>query len=271
MNIAQRCRQLVLTQFDTTLGGKLDSVWREAFHRVQEVEVVKPLSTARVSGQDKTRVPASSVATIYAKVNKKISGPESWLLLEPGNMPLPGGLIPLPTLVSSRDRVFPVQVVNFSVVDVWLPSKAHIGMLYPCQCVESNPCEVRFHSITVDQEEVIMEQEPKPESDTDLKDLLHRLHVGGTPEQQEKLGALLMKYADVFAACDEDLGYSDRVKHEIPLTVILLSLSHTAAYRLLSLKRSENTSRGYLKRVSYKKAPVPMLHQLCWCARPMEV
>lgn len=218
MNIAQRCRQLVLTEFDTTLGGKLDSVWRDAFHRVQEVEVVKPLSTARVSGPNKTYVPASSVATIYARVNKRINGPKSWLLLEPGNMPLPGGLIPLPTLVSSGDRVFPVQVVNFSVEDVWLPSKAHLGMLHPCQCVESNPCEVRFHRITVDQEEVTMEQEPKPESDTDLKDLLHRLHVGGTPEQQEKLGALLMKYADVFAACDEDLGYSDRVKHEIPLT-----------------------------------------------------
>lgn len=39
MNITQRCREFALTEFDTTLGGKLDSVWREAFNRVQEIEL----------------------------------------------------------------------------------------------------------------------------------------------------------------------------------------------------------------------------------------
>ncbi|CAM4557621.1 unnamed protein product [Leuciscus chuanchicus] len=218
MNITQRCRELALTEFDTTLGGKLDSVWREAFTRVQEDDLGKTMSTARVSCRGKTHIPASSVATIYARINKRATDANAWLLLEPGSTPLPGGLIPMPTLVSSRSRVFPVQVVNFSQEDVWLPPKVQLGILTHCQCVESEACQVRFQRISADHEEVRVDQKDKPESGTDPSNLLSRLHIGGTPEQQARLGVLLLKYADVFAACDEDLGYTDRVKHELHLT-----------------------------------------------------
>ncbi len=218
MNITQRCREFALTEFDTTLGGKLDSVWREAFNRVQEVELVKTMLSARVSGKGKTHIPASSLATVYARVNKKATDTSAWLLLEPGSAPLPGGLIPMPTLVSPQSRVFPVQVVNFSQEDVWLPPKVRLGLLTHCQCAESDACEVRFQRISADHEEVRIDQRDKPMSDSDQSNLLSRLHIGGTPEQQAKLGVLLMKHADVFAVRDEDLGYTDRVKHEIHLT-----------------------------------------------------
>ena len=143
-NIAPKCRQLALTAFDTTLGGKLDSVWREAFHRVQGAELVEMTLTARVSGAQKTRVPASSVATVYARVNKRASDTNACWMLEPRNMLLPGGLIPVPTVVSFSSRVFPVQVVNLSQDDVWLSPKMSLGVLSHCQCYESNPCEVTF-------------------------------------------------------------------------------------------------------------------------------
>ncbi len=100
MNITQRCREFALTEFDMTLGGKLDSVWREAFNHVQEVELEKTMSSARVSGKGKTHIPASSLATVYARVNNWAIYTSAWLLLEPGSAPLPGGLIPMPTLVS---------------------------------------------------------------------------------------------------------------------------------------------------------------------------
>lgn len=218
MNITQRCRELALTEFDTTLGGKLESVWREAFTRVQEVELGKTMSTARVGGKGKVHVPASSVATVYARVNKKATDTNAWLLLEPGTTPLPGGLIPMPTLVSSRSRVFPVQVVNFSQEDVWLPPKVRLGILTLCQCIESDACEARFQRISAEPREVGIDQKDKAESDADLSNLLSRLHMGGNPEEQAMLGALILKYADVFAVHDEDLGYTDRVKHEIHLT-----------------------------------------------------
>ncbi|XP_056303592.1 uncharacterized protein LOC130215772 [Danio aesculapii] len=218
MNITQRCREFALTEFDTTLGGKLDSVWREAFSRVQEVESAKATSVARVSGRGKTHIPAASAATVYARVNKKVTHTNAWLLLEPGNSPLPGGLILMPTLVSPRSHVFPVQVINFSQEDVWLPPKVQLGILTHCQCAESDICDVKFQRISADHEEVRIDEKEEPLSDSDLSNLLSRLHMGGTPEQQTELGVLLMRHADVFAVHDEDLGFTDRVKHEIHLT-----------------------------------------------------
>lgn len=47
--------------------------------------------------------------------------------------------------------------------------------------------------------------------------MLSQLHIGGTGEEKAKLATLLAQYADVFAFKDEDLGYTDRVKHEIHL------------------------------------------------------
>lgn len=64
---------------------------------------------------------------------------------------------------------------------------------------------------------MVVNRKDDPGSNSDTQTLLGRLHLGGTPEQQKELVAVLMKHADVFAANDEDLGYTDRVKHEIPL------------------------------------------------------
>ncbi len=112
MNITQRCREFALTEIDTTLGVKLDSKWWEAFNHVQEVELVKTMLSVRVSGKGKTHLRASSLATVYARVNKKASDTTAWLLLELGSAPLPARLIPIPTLVSPQVECF--QVVNFS-------------------------------------------------------------------------------------------------------------------------------------------------------------
>lgn len=217
MNIAKRCRQLVLAEFDTALGGELDSVWREAFQRVQEAELVEKMSTARIAGQQKVHVPALSVATVYARGLRRQSDGDTTMLLEPGNAPLPGGLVVVPTVVSSNSQVFPVQVINFSQEDVWLPPKTRLGVLSQCECVEGDPYEVKFQRISANHEEVTINRKDSQSSDSDIKSLLDRLHIGGSPEQQAELGALLRKYADVFAVNDEDLGYTDRVKHEIPV------------------------------------------------------
>ena len=217
MNIVKRCRQLVLSEFDTALKGELDSVWREAFNRVQEAELVEKMSTARVAGKHKMHIPASSVATVYARGRKTQSEGDATMLLEPGNTPLPSGLMIVPTVISSNSHIFPVQVINFSREDVWLSPKTRLGILSQCQCVEGDPCEVKFQRISANHEEVIINRKDGQGSDNDIQTLLDRLHLGGTPDQQAELRAILMKYADVFAVNDEDLGYTDRVKHEIPV------------------------------------------------------
>lgn len=214
MNIAKRCRQLVLSEFDTTLGGELESSWRKACHCVQAAELVEKVSTARVASKHKVRVPASSLTTVYARGHGKQFGSA---LVEPGNVQLPGGLLVIPTLVSTNSLVFPVQVMNISQEDVWLPPKARLGIISPGRCIEGDPCEVKFERISANHEEVTLNQKDCQGANSCVQDLLGRLHIGGTPGQQAEVRTLLKRYADVFALHDEDLGYTDRVKHEIPV------------------------------------------------------
>lgn len=59
---------------------------------------------------------------------------------------------------------------------------------------------------------------------------------------------MLRKYADVFAVCDEDLGYTDIVKHEIPVTN---DLPVTQAYRRIPPNQFEEVKEhisGLLKK-----------------------
>ncbi|KAL1278989.1 hypothetical protein QQF64_025662 [Cirrhinus molitorella] len=56
MNIISKCQQIVHTEFDTTLGGKLDSNWRVAFQQAQSVKLVERVSFARVTGKTPAHV-----------------------------------------------------------------------------------------------------------------------------------------------------------------------------------------------------------------------
>lgn len=113
MNIAKRYRQLMLSEFDTTLG-ELDPVWREAFQRIQEAEPIERVSTACVSGKHKVHVPATPVATVHTRGLRRQFDSNQSMLMEPGNIQLLSGLMIVPTVVSSNSLVFTVQVINFS-------------------------------------------------------------------------------------------------------------------------------------------------------------
>lgn len=52
MNIIGICRQLVHAEFDTTLGGELQSDWREVFQQVQSASRLEKRSVARVAGKE---------------------------------------------------------------------------------------------------------------------------------------------------------------------------------------------------------------------------
>lgn len=84
---------------------------------------------ARVTGRDKVRVPAASVATVMVKGLSKGAGKETQLLMEPVNAPLPPGLSVIPTLVDCKSHIFPVQVVTLTGECVAVPkdmSRYHV-------------------------------------------------------------------------------------------------------------------------------------------------
>ena len=212
---SKKCRELVHTEFDTTLQGRLDSHWREAFHCVHAVNVTDKPFFVRVAGKGVVHVPASSAATVMARGLKTVSENGPLLLLEPVGTAVPDGLVVVPTLVSSESHIFPVQVMNMSDEDIW--PRTRLGVLTHVDSVKSDEsCEVQFQRISADTEQVSIDK--CPEASTDVQSILAELNVGDSPEQQAQLALLLEKYSFVFAKEDEDLGYTDKVQHEVHLT-----------------------------------------------------
>lgn len=70
--------------------------------------------------------------------------------------------------------------------------------------------------ISADTEEVSIDNRTEVAPDT--LSILNQLKVGGNPEQREQLASFLAKYCFLFATEDKDLGYTDKVQHEIHLT-----------------------------------------------------
>ncbi|XP_016363008.1 uncharacterized protein LOC107704564 [Sinocyclocheilus anshuiensis] len=181
MNIAQRCKQLIQAEFDNALEGTLDADWRASLTRVQEATPVGANSVVRVAGTRKSYAPAASVATIQARTHKELAENRDLRLFEPGKASLPGGLVLVPTLVSPGRQVFPVQVVNLSPEGGWLPPKVKLGVLAQGRRVESTSCEVRFHRISADHEEVMVNQRSMTGVSGDLQCPLEKVQIGGTP------------------------------------------------------------------------------------------
>lgn len=215
MNIIRQCKQLVQAEFDTTLGGKLDSDWRHVFQQAQTC-VVDRKSVLRVAGKWPERIPAESVVTITATgFNRGDGGP---MLLEPLSTALPGDLVVVPTLVDLNSSCIPIQIVNLSQEDVWLSPRTRLGILSKIECMDSaQQCQVKFQRISADIEQVTLNVKDE-HSKNSVQAVLEKIDVGGSEYEQAQFKSLLTKYIDVFAEDDEDLGYTDRVKHEIHVT-----------------------------------------------------
>lgn len=217
MNVISRCQQLMTTKDDTGLESFVDSGWRAAFQRVMQAIPRDRKVIARVAGKDKVRVPASSIATVLVKSCLAEEGRDVLLVVEPLNTQLPTGLALIPTLVHSKNRLLPVQIVNLSSEDVWLCPRTKLGVVCSVDNIESDKtCEVRFHRISADVEEVSVEANDE-QLGSKVQSVLEKLDIGGTEDERALLYALLAKYVDIFTDDDDNLGFTDKVKHEIKL------------------------------------------------------
>lgn len=93
MNIVGKCRELVHQEFDTTMGGKLDSHWKEVFQHFHTVNVADQPSFARVAGRNVVILPALSVSTVMDRGLRTVGEKGSLSPLEPTSLSLPGGLV----------------------------------------------------------------------------------------------------------------------------------------------------------------------------------
>ncbi|KAI2653682.1 Retrovirus-related Pol polyprotein [Labeo rohita] len=190
MNVLSRCYQELFGQHGQALFNSPPVVEAPSFvmqalqhcHKIKSQPVFGQVGRARVRGRYQCRVPGGTMKIITATCSEQCSG--GTVFFEPLESGLPAGLLASPALVPvSRGTVY-IPVVNVGMIDVVLYPNTLLGTL---------------HGVYVDQIESV-----------DLSAL--------GMEEQGEVRTLLRHYQSVFSAHDNDLGCTNLISHDIPLT-----------------------------------------------------
>ena len=172
---------------------------------------------AKIAGKSDVRISAGMITTVDATGYRGSQpGEDPIVLIEPLRDLSCHGLVVMSTLSSvSRGRV-KVQVANIAQEDIWLRPHERIGIMHAVAGVQDDNQAVAFTQVSAS--EVVIQ--PKPEESHKKEDSpkstpIHPEDMHCTPEQQAKLDELLAKYKDMFVTDDDELGYTETVKHKI--------------------------------------------------------
>ena len=107
-----------------------------------------------------------------------------------------------------------VHVMKSSREDAWLDARLRIGLYQVVDDIEND--RVSFRRVSCNEECVCLKQTTVVE-DISVSELKKEFDVGEhcTNEQIEKVDELLRMNADAFAQNDNDLGYTDMIRHSI--------------------------------------------------------
>ena len=143
---------------------------------------------------------------------------ESCVLIEPLRDQTHHGLIIASTLTPVRGRHVKVQVASVGQEDVWLRPRERIGTMHAVSGVQEDYLDFNFTQVSV--HEVVIhhkdEEAPKHKESPKSPPLSSPASSGdSTPEQQAQLGELLARYQHMFVTDDDELGYTETVKHKV--------------------------------------------------------
>lgn len=136
----------------------------------------------------------------------------STVLFEPPETGLPGGLLASSSLVRVAGGTVYVPVVNVGTIDEVLYPTTIIGTLrevylvdLPVRLTEVPPVSIQAVSCRI--------------SATTLPEQIESVELGAlTAEEREQVRALLREFQGVFSTHEGDVGYTNLLSHEIPLS-----------------------------------------------------
>ncbi|KAJ8017850.1 hypothetical protein HOLleu_44491 [Holothuria leucospilota] len=196
MNVIRELRpDVIVTQLGLT--GK-DKVLPQA-----DGPIIQGL--VRVAGKSKIRVPARTVQAVVVTGPTKLQNQE--VVVEAIEQ-LPRGLTVGATLTTVHKGRLSIQIMNFTEEEVWLQPRTPLGKIKEVVMI-ADDCVTFECNATVNE----------VKSTFDPSDLLKTpglLWTGLDENQQKQAEQLLLDNLDVFATSDEDLGYTETVKHNIP-------------------------------------------------------
>ena len=219
MNVLGKCRELFQGDLGHAHVNQVSAIWRQILQDTA-LEDTSLRGFAKVAGKEDVRVPAGSLCTVKATGYRGCSKPgeDPLVLVEALKEPMPGQLCLVSTLSKVEHNYFFVRIANLSTDDVYLKPATRVGVLHAVKAVHSNQ-EVEFvgdvsgnNCVTVKCKEVTSEA-----SGDNASLAVDLSGIDCSESEREQLAALLKKHANLFARDEDDLGYTDRVKHQIPL------------------------------------------------------
>lgn len=205
----------------TCKNGKTEITpeWSEVLEIASCTKPISVLGFAKVAGKSQVRVPAGSVSFIRITGWQVPQTSNTAALVEPLSGQTPGNLIVINTATLVVNGQLYARVANITDEDVWLQPHTRIGVLHENNNVMDTKNTVDFNRVSVN-EEMVFVRESTTEQDQGQPSMcpIDLSNVECTPEQREKLETLFRKHASAFTKDENDLGYTETVKHKIPTT-----------------------------------------------------
>lgn len=219
MNVLSRCYRELFGQhgqafFDSPPVLEVPGFVMQALqhcHEIRSQPLAEQVGQVRVRGRHQCRVPGGTMKVIVATCSEQYSG--DTVLFEPLDSGLPAGLLASPALVPVIRGTVYIPVVNVGVLDAVLYPNTLLGTLYGVYVVSLPPgvTEVKDEIAMVSSHVCVVE--PSVQEQIESVDL-SALGI----EEQGKVRSLLQSYHSVFSAHDSDLGCTNLISHDIPLT-----------------------------------------------------
>lgn len=213
MNVLSRCYRELFGRHGPTLFElpfvARDSKITRALQKCQQV--IRSLdrgSNVKVRGRSVCRILGGTLKFVTATCSSLLSG--KLVLFEPLETGLPAGLLASPSLVQVNGGTVSVPVVNVGSVDVVLYPTTVIGKLREVYLVgqPNGLTEVSLVTAQVASCDISV-----------VSEQIELVDLGGLScEEQEQVRALLREYQSVFSRYEGDLGCTNLLSHEIPLT-----------------------------------------------------
>lgn len=159
----------------------------------------------RIPSQHTIIIPAGSVQIVEAHTKPAPKGKRIDCIVEENTgLTLPNGFVLASTLVSVTDSGrIPVQICNYSNKDIQFRPKTMIGSATTAKINTSNfrTAEINTHTVS-----------PARDNNT-----LTKMEMGSlTPEQEQQVRNLVMKFDDIFSKSEDDIGFCNKIEHRIP-------------------------------------------------------
>ena len=172
----------------------------------------------RVVGEKPVLIPARSLKILEATTRPAPKG-ESYCAMVEESLAFTGprGLALGRTIVEVQENGrIPIQVANFGEEDFCLAPRSPVGVLTEaCLPPEVQVSEIQNGTVNINtaESQTTLDQEA-------LKGLMERVTVGDglLPEQKQQLEEVIGQYRDTFSESEEDIGFCDKIEHQINLT-----------------------------------------------------